>query len=218
LLHMDKHALQNYEGLLALTNISSMSDSVRKRMMKEDAMSKIEEYWYMQEHEELRAAAAECLLNMLHLKEGFDRTVAKGSDRLKAWLLYCGEEEPRLVKAATGALCILTGEPDVCKRLITEVTSWSEILKEICVAEDKEIQERALLAVFNMMSSDVNVAARIMQTDLFEILMAISKMNDPERTKAQELAGQTLKEAEKWELIKPTDRELYERKTGKLTV
>lgn len=37
--------------------------------MKENVFPKLEEYWFMQDHDELRAAAAECILNLLHTKE-----------------------------------------------------------------------------------------------------------------------------------------------------
>lgn len=42
-----------------------MSDSVRKRMLKERIVPKVEEYWFMTDHQHLRAAAAELLLNLL---------------------------------------------------------------------------------------------------------------------------------------------------------
>lgn len=71
LLHMERSALQNYEALLALTNLAAHSDAVRKRILKGGtALSRIEEYWYMQEHAELKAAAAELLLNLCHCEQG----------------------------------------------------------------------------------------------------------------------------------------------------
>lgn len=52
-----------------------MSDSVRRRILKERAVPKIEEFWFMTDHEHLRAAAAELLLNMLFLDEFYKDTV-----------------------------------------------------------------------------------------------------------------------------------------------
>lgn len=65
LLHPDVDGRANYDALLTLTNLASVSDSLRQRIMKERAVPKIEEFWFMTEHEHLRAAAAELLLNML---------------------------------------------------------------------------------------------------------------------------------------------------------
>lgn len=75
LLHPDVEGRPNYDALLTLTNLASVSDSVRKRIMKEKAVPKIEEYWFMTDHEDLRAAAAELLLNLLILDEFFEEVV-----------------------------------------------------------------------------------------------------------------------------------------------
>ncbi|TKR96834.1 hypothetical protein L596_010796 [Steinernema carpocapsae] len=65
LLHPDIEGRANYDALLTLTNLASVSDSVRKRIMKEKVIPKTEEFWFMMDHDDLRAAAAELLLNML---------------------------------------------------------------------------------------------------------------------------------------------------------
>ena len=54
---------------------ASVSDSVRKRMLKERIVPKAEEYWFMTEHPHLRAAAAELFLNLLYCDEFFELTV-----------------------------------------------------------------------------------------------------------------------------------------------
>lgn len=46
-----------------------MSDSVRRRIIKERVVSKAEEYWFMTDHAQLRAAAAELFLNLLFCDE-----------------------------------------------------------------------------------------------------------------------------------------------------
>lgn len=57
-----------------------MSDSVRRRILKERAVPKIEEFWFMTDHEHLRGAAAELLLNLLFLDEFFKDTVRVSFD------------------------------------------------------------------------------------------------------------------------------------------
>lgn len=52
-----------------------MSDSVRRRMLKERIVPKAEEYWYMTDHPHLRAAAAELFLNLLFCEEFFKQIV-----------------------------------------------------------------------------------------------------------------------------------------------
>lgn len=44
--------------------------------------------------------------------------LATGNDRLKLLVLYCGEEDERLRKAAAGTLAMLTAEqPELCARI-----------------------------------------------------------------------------------------------------
>lgn len=75
LLHPEVDGLANYDALLTLTNLASIDDNIRIRILKEKAIPKIEEFWFDVTHEELRAAAAELLLNMLYLEEFFKETI-----------------------------------------------------------------------------------------------------------------------------------------------
>lgn len=50
------------------------------------------------------------------------------------------------------------------------------------------------------------------------MLIAITKLKNKEREGAQKEARRALDAAVKWGIIKPTDRELYEQKTGISTV
>lgn len=57
-----------------------------------------------------------------------------------------------------------------------------------------------------------------MQTELFHVLVAITKLKNKERFNAQKEAQRALDAAIKWDIIRPTDRELYEKKTGLSTL
>lgn len=86
------------------------------------------------------------------------------------------------------------------------------------MAEHPEVQRRCLMAIANMIECDEKVAARIMQTDIFRVLIAITKLKHKARAPAQEQAQRALTAAEKFGHIAPTDREAYERKTNLSTV
>lgn len=58
--------------MLTLTNLASKGDPLRKRILKEKAVPKIEEYWFDVTHEQLRSAAAELLLNLLFCEEFYN--------------------------------------------------------------------------------------------------------------------------------------------------
>ncbi|KAH7728119.1 UNC-4 protein5 protein [Aphelenchoides avenae] len=218
LLHPDVEGRPNYDALLTLTNLASVSDSVRKRIMKEKAVPKIEEYWFMTDHEDLRAAAAELLLNLLILDEFFEEVVKPGTDRLKLWALYCAEGEDRLRLASSGGFAILTQDKVACRRFIDEIKSWSDLFMEICMSEDPEVQRRCLIGIANMVELDEKVASELIASEVFRVLVAITKLKNEGREGSRKEAQRALDAAEKWGLIKPTDRQLYERQNNLATV
>ena len=59
-----------------------MSDSVRKRILKERALPKIEEFWFDTVNEGLRSASAELLLNLLYCEDYFTEVIKPGTDRV----------------------------------------------------------------------------------------------------------------------------------------
>uniref|UniRef100_A0A5S6R3A2 TPR_REGION domain-containing protein n=1 Tax=Trichuris muris TaxID=70415 RepID=A0A5S6R3A2_TRIMR len=218
LLHPDKRGLENYEALLALTNLAASDDSIRMTMVNADVLPAMEHFWFMQDHEQLRAAAAELFLNLLQCPQVFRKVSSPGTDRLKLWVLYCNEDDERLVLSSVAGVALLTDDAQVCERITEEVSSWVSIFKEACMHAHEEVQRRSLLCLLNMMNSSYDVAAKIVQSELFEVLVAISKLQDGKRSKCMQLAQDALKVAERKKLIKPTDRELYERDTGKSTL
>jgi len=65
-----------------------------------------------------------------------------------------------------------------------------------------DIQHRGIFILASMMSSDQEVACRIVNSNLMEVLMAVSKLEEPERQASVKLAEQALKQAEEWHLIR----------------
>ena len=74
LLKTENTALENFEALMALTNLAGVGEHVRKRILKEDGFAHIEQYMY-EEHTMLRRAATECMCNLVVQEEVrlFDR-------------------------------------------------------------------------------------------------------------------------------------------------
>lgn len=57
-----------------------------------------------------------------------------------------------------------------------------------------------------------------MQSEIFRVLVAITKLKNKDREPAQKEARRALNAAVKWGIIRPTDREIYERNSGISTV
>lgn len=176
-----------YDGLMALTNLASVSDSVRERILREGGCHHID-YQQLEDNEALRRAATQALCNMA-LSEKFreryhpvtepDTAEADISyepvDRLKAIFVFCGDEEYHTRVAALGAMAYLTADVKICRCLI-KIGSFEEIVKEAICIEDPGIRHRILVILQNMLASDKEVAEMIINTQMFECLLALMQV------------------------------------------
>ncbi|VDI19981.1 Hypothetical predicted protein, partial [Mytilus galloprovincialis] len=201
ILHLECTALENFEALLALTNLSSISESVRKRILAEKGFSKIEHYMF-EEHELLKRASTECMCNLV-MSDEVVKLFEGENDRVKLLVLYCGDEDdPLLVRAAAGSLAVLTHSEIVCKKVL-EVKPHMEMLQSLLVNENVEIQHRGCYIMLNLINSSKEIAEKLLEGQMLEILMAISILKEPERQRGKELCEQCLKRAIEYGIIKP---------------
>ncbi|XP_065053544.1 protein unc-45 homolog B-like [Rhopilema esculentum] len=203
LLGPDKKGLQQFEALMALTNLAQVGDDIRRRIIKEKGIIGLEVFMF-EEHEQLRLAATECMCNMAMcddiVKLYLDETST--TERLKLLVLFSGElEEPKLVRAATGALAILSANEEICGKILTFKSSI-DILKQILVFQDLEIQHRAVYIVANMLESSKDVAEKLIEGEVFEILLALMQVEGEGTKSVKEHAKRGLKAAQHWGLIK----------------
>lgn len=203
LLHPERTALQNFEALLALTNLASVSDGARKRIVLEKGLSDIEKY-ALEEHEMLRRAAMECLCN-LTMNEEVQQAFLGENDRVKMFVLFCGDDQFEVQRAAAGGLAMLTSsEPAVCDKIV-QVSSWKERLLQPLVAEHAELRHRAAHIIANLVARSRDIAEMVVGSQLFEVLLAVSKLPEPEYAPARACAEQALlAAASKWQLIQET--------------
>ncbi|GBM84315.1 Protein unc-45 B [Araneus ventricosus] len=210
LLHPECKALQNFEALMALTNLAQVSPSVRSRILKDAGLMKIEEYMY-QDHEMLRRAATQCVANLMVSDDVVRLYEIPGNDRVKFLLLVSDDEDLETSKAASGALAMLTSVSRKACKKIFDVKAWLEILCKLCASADKEICHRGVAIVHNLIHASHACAEKIIETDLFQILMALTRPEvDDVPQKVKDLAQAALKKAEEWKLIKVNTGEVQE--------
>lgn len=203
LLHPDCNALENLEALLALCNLAFMNESVRSLILKEGGIPKIEAMMY-EDHEMLRRAATQLMTNMVISPKVVELFEGK-NDKLKFMVLLSGEEDEETMKAASGALAILTSASKKCCKKIFDVESWLEIFHMILAHPNVDIQQRALVIVNNIISASKELAEKIIETDIMEILMAFTLIDDEEKKKIRDIAQEALDAAKRWKVIKSRD-------------
>ncbi len=194
-----ENGLQNFEGLMALTNLAAMNDDVRRRIVKEGGVPLMETLMF-EEHELIRRASTEALCNMIPLGEVHERFYQDDVERVKLWTLFSGEEDLYLAKAATGGLAQLSHDPRICEKIM-EVKSVVDILKELMANTDEELRYRGVYILANLIKAKREIAEKIVETELLEVLMALCQSETVEG-KTRETASQALRKAVEYGLIK----------------
>ncbi|NXP73124.1 UN45B protein, partial [Ramphastos sulfuratus] len=204
LLNTERDGLQNYEALLGLTNFSGRSDKLRMKIIKEKALPDIENYMF-ENHDQLRQAATECMCNLVVNKEVQERFVADGNDRLKLVVLLCGEDDEKVQVAAAGALAMLTAaQKKLCTKMTEVTTQWLEILQRLCLHDNIKVQHRGLVIAFNLISAGKELAKKLVESELLEILTYIGKQEDnPKQQDIINIARDCLTKCMDYGLIKP---------------
>ncbi|XP_054433583.1 protein unc-45 homolog A isoform X2 [Pteronotus mesoamericanus] len=200
LLHLNCSGLQNFEALMALTNLAGISERLRQKILKEKAVPMIEGYMF-EDHEMIRRAATECMCNLAMSKEVQDLFEAEGNDRLKLLVLYSGEDDELLRRAAAGGLAMLTSmRPSLCHRLPHVTTHWLEILQALLLSPNQELQHRGTVVVLNMVEASRETASALMESEVLEILSVLAK---GEEGPVRRAAAACLGKAVEYGLIKP---------------
>ncbi|PSN46108.1 Protein unc-45 B [Blattella germanica] len=205
LLHLDCNALENFEALLALCNLAGANDTVRNRIVKEGGVPKIENYMY-EDHEMLKRAATQVMTNLI-MSPDVVKIYEGKNDRTKLLVLLCSEEDEETSKAAAGALAVLTSTSKKACKKVFEVGSWLDVLHQLLANPSTDIQHRGVVIVCNMMRSSKEVAEKLIATDIMELLLALSTLQEDGKEKVRQYASEGLKAAEEWKLIKKPGEE-----------
>ncbi len=65
----------------------------------------------------------------------------------------------------------------ICEKIL-DVKSFTEIFKQLCACNNADIQFRAFYIIRNIIKVNKELAIRIVETELMEILFAIKEMKD----------------------------------------
>lgn len=205
LLNPECSALENFEALMALCNLAGVNDAVRKRILKEGGFQKIESYMY-EDHEMLTRAATQ-VINNLVMCEDTIKYFEQENDRVKYLVILCQYEDLDTSIAASGALAMLTSASVKCCFKIFDSKDWLETLRYLLANPNGDLQHRGVVIARNMMKGAVDVAAKVVETDVMEILMALTKDEAVKDKRIKDLAAEALEAAAEWKLIRKYESE-----------
>lgn len=192
-------ALENFEALMALCNLASMNETVRKRILNEQGLSKIEQY-LSEDHLMLNRAAAQVMCNLAQ-SEDVVKAYEGDNDRLKLMFLFVEEEDEDTAIAAAGALAILTSMSEKCCKKLLTVSRWLELFRILVANPSPDVQHRGCVTILNCIKADKEIAEQIMDSDLMQMLNGLTQFNDETRAKAIETAREILKVCEEMKII-----------------
>jgi len=195
-------ALQNFEGLLALTNVAQASENARAHILHDNGFSLIEALMF-EDHEMIRRAAVQCVVNLIREPQLVSLYEAE-NDRVKYLVILCQEEDLETVKAASGALAMLCQISEKACERVFSAKQWFEILILLLSNENVELVHRAAVIIHSLVRcKNPHFAERVFESKLFEVLVALTLpqvSHIPEAIKA--LASATLKLGKQRNLIK----------------
>ncbi|TBU62579.1 hypothetical protein BD310DRAFT_918715 [Dichomitus squalens] len=120
--HPNASLLQRFEGMMALTNLSSQSAEAATRIARADGLTNKVELLMLEDHTLVRRAATELVCNLVAGSEevfnkwGGDRDKA-AQGKLQVLVALCDVDDVPTRLAASGALATLTASPDACEGL-----------------------------------------------------------------------------------------------------
>ncbi|KAG7364405.1 tetratricopeptide repeat protein [Nitzschia inconspicua] len=145
---IDSNDLQRFEALLSLTNLGSMGDNTKSKIVGEKGLSTLK-YAMFSDNPLVKKAATECMCNLV----GNDKFMKMLQDveELRLWLALASdyEENFECARAAAGCIAMATGDPDVAKALI-QIPNFKERMDTCLESGSMEIIHRTLVTVLNL--------------------------------------------------------------------
>lgn len=145
---IDSNDLQKFEALLSLTNLGSMGDNTKSKIVGEKGLSSLK-YAMFSDHPLVKKAATECMCNLV----GNDKFMKMLQDveELRLWLALATDYEAHFecARAAAGCIAMATGDPDVARTLI-KIPNFKERMDTCLESGSMEIIHRTLVTVLNL--------------------------------------------------------------------
>ncbi|KAF4043565.1 hypothetical protein GN244_ATG04097 [Phytophthora infestans] len=144
--------LLHFEALMALTNVASVSEETKARIVGEPQGLSTLQYLQFSEHELVRRAATEAICNLLPNEKVVEQ-VFMNDEKVRLWLAFASLEDEaedfETARAAGGALAMVSQVPQVSWVILRQggFKAFAAIIEE---GSNVETLHRALFAMQNL--------------------------------------------------------------------
>ena len=140
--------LQQFEALLALTNLGAGGDDLQNKIVAEKGISSIN-FAVFNDHELVQQAAVECMSNLLPHEAML--VYLSEHDNMRLWLALASdhEEHYETARAACGAIAMATHDMRVAKALLG-IKNFKERVDSILESGHLEIMHRMFVIMLNL--------------------------------------------------------------------
>ncbi|KAK1943830.1 Protein unc-45 A [Phytophthora citrophthora] len=147
--------LLHFEALMALTNIASVSEETKARIVGEPQGLSTLQYLQFSEHELVRRAATEAICNLLPNDKVIEQ-VFMNEEKVRLWIAFASLEDEaedfETARAAGGALAMVTQVPQVSWVVMRQggIKAFTTIIEQ---GSNVETLHRALFALQNLLEA-----------------------------------------------------------------
>lgn len=160
--------LQQFEGLLALTNLASVGYEVQGTIAANKGLSTLH-YLMFSDHTMVRRAATEAMLNML-AHEDTQAFFVRTPDTAKLWCAFAGlrEEDRPTALAAAGGIAVIASNVEAAEKLMA--SDVLDTLAELLQCGDEDLAHRAAAAIIQLASHESTAEQVLSSGSLCEAL------------------------------------------------
>ncbi|CAG8473382.1 12771_t:CDS:2 [Ambispora gerdemannii] len=195
-----ENELFQFEALMALTNLGSVDDSVRTKIVDAKGIITIENLQFS-DNTMIRRAATECLCNMMFCEPVYEMysDPNRSTNKIKILLALSDVDDFQTRRASSGALAILSTSPEVC-RMIVDRPRGVEVLLLLLNEESPELQHRSAECIKNIAKVEQKLAESLVNNKVDERLVKMIKDSKVEAVVMT--AAEALKEIAKYGILK----------------
>jgi len=182
----DIHAkdLQQFEALMAITNLGASGDDAKQKIIAEKGISSLN-FAMFSDHEMVKRAATEAMCNLVPHEKMLQHLREK--DTLRLWLALSTDYDDNYecARAAAGGLAMSTQDPEIAKVLIG-LANFKERIDSLLQSGRPELMHRVFVMLLNLAEVGEEYRDALKENGMVAFCMAyVQSYND--ESKAAEL-------------------------------